>query len=204
MACTLRGNEDMSSDCFTIRVDRVEGDVCVLSCLTGTVGGLHDLCLSRSFALHVLHDASRRRNDVRYDLDAWPSKGPRAERLRELLPEIERRAGTAPLVEACPEIGFDKKWHQENVDRFVRVTVLLARHNDLGEDELGNRVGAIQDATQDELERTERMWKDAHWFELEVRVTDPRFLEHLVVGMEFGTTAFDWWYDDPRSAQLTV
>ncbi|MCC6876216.1 MAG: SMI1/KNR4 family protein [Sandaracinaceae bacterium] len=191
----------MSSDCFTIRVDRVEGDVCVLSCLTGTAGGVDDLCITRSFALHVLRDAATRRDDPRWELEARPdSKGARAQRLRALLPVIDALPSPAPLVEALPEIGFDKEWYQERVDRFVRETVLLARHNDLGEDELSARVGAIQHDTDDELERTERMWEQTHWYTLEVHVTDPRWLEHLVVGMEFGTTAFDWWSDDPRSA----
>ena len=179
------------TDVFDVRITRIEGASVDFDVLTGTAGGLEDVGITRSFALQLFVDALPRSND---DLP------PTAEHERERrAAQWEASALKAALVGAG---RIDDSWMQDNVARFLVSTELLARHNALGEAALETIEIEIEEAAESEAERRAKRWQRCHRFELRAVATDPRWVAHLEVGLEFGTTACDLWWDDPTRPEL--
>jgi hypothetical protein len=187
----------MGSDLFHVRVAKLSGTEVTLDLLTGTAGGLDDYCDSRSFALVCLHDALRRSVD---DLPrSWDEPARRAEATSRM-----QKHGSAPLVRALAGAGdwyVNEAWMRENVGAYIEACSLLERRNDVGEEELSRRERAIQEkhggvlyTNRSHLWRPDR-WARSHNFTLRVLATRPEWLSHLSDGLEFGTTAYDVWFE---------
>jgi len=172
----------MSSDVFDIEIRSVDGDTVELLCTTGTAGGLNDYALTRSFVLSVLEDALR---------------GSKSKKPPPFLQALRAVGGATPPV-------WEEAFHKENVGKFIASTELLERIGIIEDEDAWNE-GRHRHA---EALRADRKFKgniDAaldkeyprHQFVLRARVTDPRWLEGLRVGQQFGTTSFDAWWDDP-------
>jgi hypothetical protein len=162
----------------------------VLHCLTGFDGHVLRLATSRSFALMVLQDAKDHATDYEY-------VGPRSPMSTyKNLEQIGQRSqqASSPLNDAIPE-GDDTStaaWHEANAPRFVASTKLLARRNVRSEDDL---IKARQDILDlgETWKLVEAGWVWLHNYDLEVEVTDPKYVSHLIEGHLFATTAFDAW-----------
>jgi hypothetical protein len=90
----------------------------------------------------------------------------------------------------------DVDWCRDNVPRYIRSARLVARHNNVG--------AAALEAIAAEIDRVPAIWparraswERLHTFELDVEVTKASYVAHLVVGVEFDTTAFDAWVESP-------
>ncbi|GAC1414105.1 MAG: hypothetical protein NVSMB53_12040 [Gemmatimonadaceae bacterium] len=183
----------MSTDCCYVRVSQVNGPLVVLHCLTGFGGGLDDLFTERSFALTVLLDAVERLDDVDYQTKGAPKE--EAERMLSLAAKARKLGNSSALHRALPDPQpSEEGWHREHAPRFIRRTRLLTRYNDVGCAALqviANEINALPQVWP----FMRAAWKRLHSFELEVEVTDPKYVAHLVVGIEFGTTAYDAWIE---------
>jgi hypothetical protein len=161
--------------------------------LTGFDGYVGSLCTSRSFALIVLHDARGHASDVDYVAPQEPAS---VFRTYEQLARRAERA-SSPLNDEIPD-GADlseRAWHAANTSRFIASTRLLERRNARSDSEM---IETLQDVV--ELGATWKLvevgWKQLHNYDLEVEVTDPKYVNHLVEGQLFATTAFDAWDED--------
>jgi hypothetical protein len=177
----------------------VHGTKVTFDVLTSTAGGVDDYCSSRSFALLLLADAIRRA--------AWSVPGDPNDPKRDA--EVQRlyaKAKTTALHHALPPTDtsdwyVSEDWMRENVGRFVASCTLVERRNNVGAAELEKREQVIVERFGGQLFTNEaHRWKPVRWaechnFTLEVVVTEPRWAEHLETGLEFGTTAFDVWYE---------
>jgi len=178
---------------FYIRIGKVEGPRAVLHCLTGFDGYVGKLCTSRSFALMVLHDARDHAMDVEYVAPAEPAS---VYRTYQQLAERARRA-SSPLHDAIAEDTelWKAEWHVANMPRFIASTRLLERRNARPESEL---IATLDEII--ELGPTWKLvavgWQRLHNYDLEVEVSDPRYVSHLVEGQLFATTAFDAWNEE--------
>lgn len=126
----------MSSDCFSVRVGRIDGTTVVFHCLTGFAGGYDDCFSGRSFALFLLIDAKGRASDSRH----LPKDTPTDEvtRLQAIGDAVE--SASAPLLEEFPNPEpWDGAWHAKVVPQVVVKTKLLGRFNTLGDDALSAR-----------------------------------------------------------------
>ena len=178
----------MSSDCFTVRVGAVNGTELTLDVLTLTAGGVTDLCYSRSFALRLLDDALRRAADV--VPGRWTEQGRAA--AAQLFERAERTALRAALPDDQTRWYTSETWMRENVGRFIASSTLVERRNVLDKHELLERERVIEEQHgSDEALR----WERCHNFTLAVVLTDPRWGEHLEVGLVFPTTAYDVWVE---------
>ena len=181
------------ADTFYIRIGKVEGPRVVLHCLTGFDGYVGGLCTSRSFALMVLRDARAHATDFDY---VAPRRPRSVYRTYKLLAERAERAAS-PLHDAIPDDAelWEAAWHEANTPRFIASTRLLERRNVRPDDEL---IATLQEVI--ELGETWKLvevgWQRLHNYDLEVEVTDARYVAHLVEGHLFATTAFDAWDED--------
>lgn len=104
-------------------------------------------------------------------------------------------SASAPLLEEFPNPEpWDGAWHAKVVPQVVVKTKLLGRFNTLGDDALSARRREIDPLeAQGGWAFMQAAWERLHHFDLEVQVTDPKYLAHLRSGLEFGTTAFEAW-----------
>jgi hypothetical protein len=181
----------MSSDCFYVRVGRIEGTTVVFHCLTGFAGGYDDCFTGRSFALYLLIDAKGRASDSRYLPTDTPADD--ATRLKAIADAVE--SASAPLLDLFPDPQpWDGAWHAKVAPQVVLKTKLLERFNALGDDALSARRREIEPLeAQGGWVFMKAAWERLHHFDLEVQVTDAKYLAHLRSGLEFGTTAFEAW-----------
>jgi hypothetical protein len=189
----------MSSDCFYVRVKSVRDNEVIFDVLTGTAGGYDDLCASRSFALCLLNDALGRSVDNLPG--AWddPVRQQEAKRRREA-------DQNAPLNRALKEQGdwyISESWMRNNIARFITSCTLVERRNNVGDQELQRRGTLIEEEFGGALYTNQnhlwqpRRWELCHNYTLRVTLADPQWGVHLIPGIEFGTTAFDVWYERP-------
>jgi hypothetical protein len=186
----------MSSDCFYVRVKSVHDTEVIFDVLTGTAGGYDDLCMSRSFALYLLSDALARSVDTLPGPSDDPQRSVEAKRLNEAHEH-------APLNRVLDAEGnwYDKSWMRKNIDRFVTACSLVERRNDLGDEELRRRAIQVEDEfggilyTNQYHQWQPRRWQLCHNYTLRVILADPQWGAHLIPGIEFGTTAYDVWYE---------
>jgi hypothetical protein len=186
----------MSSDLFEVRVAKVDGTKVTLDVLTDTAGGVDDLCTSRSFALLCLEDCLRRATDIVRSEANNPKKEAEVHRLYA-------KADNSALHQALPSTDesdwfVNKQWMQENVGRFIESCKLVERRNHLSREELEKREEAIEEKFDGLRNDNYHLWQPARWkdchnYTLEVVVTDPKWAQHLEVGLHFGTTAYDVW-----------
>src|SRR5262245_47148448 len=193
----------MSSDTFQIRVESIDGARCVLACLNTTAGSYTEVCFTRSFAVLALFDAAENALDI--SRAAARSHSDFARRIAATLPMVVRKRRGAPLQAELGAVDFREllaePWQRANVERFVASTRVIRRHNAEPVDELRARLQRIEAASgDDKLARYEAMWRELHSYALEVTATDAKWLQHLVPGAVFGTTAYDLWSDDPHSS----
>lgn len=188
------------SDGFDVRIMSVTGAEVVIDVLTSTIGEYDDLCASRSFALVVLRDALHRARDRTIHI-------PRNDPLRRAeWSRLDDKHTNAALTRALanePDGWYvDEAWMRANVSRFVKECILVERRNNVGADELARRERQILEEHGGELlidqthEWQPKRWERCHNYTLRVIVTDPKWADHLEPGLEFGTTAFDVWYED--------
>lgn len=161
----------MSSDLFDVRVASLSGDTITLDLLTGTAGGLDDLCASRSFALSLLGHAQR------------GSGTP----LEAALVALGGPWQTSDWY-------VNEAWMREHAGHFVAQTALVERRNAVGERELRHRDEVTSKAAGG-AERTLQRWAQCHNYTLRVSMTDSKWLVGFRVGQAFGTTAFDVWIE---------
>ncbi len=189
----------MSTDTFYVRVGKKAGREVTLHCLTGFAGTPRDFGSGRAFALMLLLDAKRRACDIDYLVRG----APKAVAKKRVALAKEAEEAESPLhSDAGAAVVWDDRWHAEHTPRFVARSRLLARHNAASDGLLYKArrelsplekkgMGAFLDAA----------WTRLHHFDLSVKVTDERYLQHLVEGHIFGTTAFDAW-DEKRLPPL--
>lgn len=183
-------------DTFYIRIGNIEGPRIVLHCLTGFDGDVGFLCTSRSFALMVLHDARGHARDFEYVAPEEPAS---VYRTYEQLAQRAERA-RSPLNDEIPDDAelSERAWHAANTPRFIASTRLLERRNARSDSEM---IETLQNVV--ELGATWKLvevgWKQLHNYDLEVEVTDPKYVSHLVEGQLFATAAFDAWDEDGAS-----
>ncbi|MBS1120379.1 MAG: hypothetical protein H6Q90_2607 [Deltaproteobacteria bacterium] len=163
----------MSSDCFDVRVQSVDGATVVFDVLTSTAGSVNDLATSRSFALLLLEDAHRR------------GASPGSSSLHETLE-----------ADAPEDWYINSAWMKANVGRFVQESVLVERRNNLPEAELMKRELEIEEqfgglSLVDEDQWQPLRWERCHNYTLRVTAADPKWVQHIRPGQTFGTTAFD-------------
>ncbi|WP_163868728.1 hypothetical protein [Myxococcus eversor] len=181
----------MSTDTFYVRVGKTVGREVTMHCLTGFGGGPRDFGSGRAFALMLLLDAKRRASDIDYLVRGAPKAVAKA---RVALAKKAEKAESSLHVEAGAAVVWEERWHAEHTPRFVARARVIARHNAESDgllykarrelrplEEKGK--GAFLDAA----------WKRLHHFDLLVKVTDEKYLQHLVEGHIFGTTAFEAW-----------
>lgn len=192
----------MSSDCFYVRVRSVQDCEVVFDVLTSTAGGCDDLCASRSFALCLLSDALRRSVDLVWSGLKEPA---RSEETARRYDSHERAALTMALTRE-DDWYVNEEWMKKNIARFVADCQLVERRNNLGEAELMRRELAIREqfggalATDKYHQWQPHRWKQCHNYTLRVTVADPKWAAHLQPDIEFGTTAFDVYYE-PTSTE---
>jgi hypothetical protein len=177
----------MSSDLFDVRIKSVNDTEVIFDVLTTGAAGVDHLADTSSFALVLLSDALRRAaEDMSSDAE------------RHRLREKSRGAPLLLELQTADEDWYvSESWMEENVDRFIVDCEVLERRNDVGEDELQRREaeiveefgGTLLDSKKHEWNALR--WEKCHNYTLRVRVTEPRWSEHLEPGLEFGTTAFD-------------
>ncbi|WP_338867800.1 pentapeptide repeat-containing protein [Myxococcus stipitatus] len=184
----------MSSDCYYVRVGKIAGNTVTLHCLTGFAGGLKDYANTRSFALLLLIDAQE-------SADGTPelTKGAPKE-LAKLRKALARKVAKArsPLIDEVEWPRYDVHWHAENTHRYIKRVKLLKRHNAFHEQKLEKireKLSPLQDKGVGAF--LEAAWKQLHGFDLQVEVTDTKYLAHLLEGHLFSTAAFDIW-DESR------
>lgn len=193
----------MSSDCFYVRVKRVDGTNVTFDVLTGMAGGYDDFAMSRSFALTLLNDALTGAAD--HVPGAWddPVREKEVARLYD-------KAKTTMLVQALESEGdwyVSDDWMRDNVAKYIASVTLVERRNNIGEQALQARQRAIEEEFGGTLYTDKystwqpRRWAQCHNYTLDVVVTDPKWASHLEVGLEYGTTAYDVW-DDKRPARV--
>lgn len=181
------------ADTFYIRIGPVRGTHVVLHCLTAFDGHITHLATSRSFALIVLQQAKEHAMDYEYVAPRAPES---AYREVEQIAQRAKRA-SSPLNDAIADDSetWRVDWHEANTPRFIATTKLLARRNLRSEDELF--------AIKSEIFKLGETWKliEAGWqrlhnYDLEVEVTDPKYVSHLIEGHLFATSAFDAWEEE--------
>jgi hypothetical protein len=177
----------MSSDCFDVRIARVEGTEVVFDVLTGLAGDVDDIATSRSFALVLLADALGRASEVASTKNE-----------RQRLSRKEKGSALAAELRGEDDNWFvNESWMRKNVGRFVASCDLVERRNHLAPSELERREKEIErqfggTLTNDQVSQWQPLrWQRCHDFTLRVVVTEPRWAEHLETGLEFGTTASD-------------
>lgn len=194
----------MSSDCFDVRVKTVRGDTIELDVLTGTAGGLTDLCASRSFVLSVMHEALER-------ADLALREGLTAAKRRAEAARLKKKHAASALTAALASEGdwyTSEPWMRANVGRFVRSCVLVERRNNLSDAVLSRREAAIVEEAGGALyldKRTQwlpKRWAQCHNFTLRATLTDPKWGAHLEEGIEFGTTSYDVWFEGVAMASV--
>ncbi|AGC43819.1 hypothetical protein MYSTI_02503 [Myxococcus stipitatus DSM 14675] len=186
----------MSSDCYYVRVGTLEGKSVTLHCLTGFAGGMKDYATTRSFALLLLIDARKRADDTPDLVRGAPKE---VAKLRKALAKKVAKA-RSPLLDEVSWPRYKEDWHAENTPRYIQRVKLLERHNDLHEWKLEKaraELSPLQDKGFGAF--LEAAWERMHGFDLQVEVTDAKYLAHLVEGHLFPTTAFDVW-SEPKAA----
>jgi hypothetical protein len=91
---------------------------------------------------------------------------------------------------------------RKNIGRFITECKLVERRNNLGEQELQRRAqrieyefGGVLYTNQYHLWQPRR-WELCHNYTLQVTLASPQWGVHLRPGIEFGTTAYDVWYEE--------
>ncbi|QSQ17070.1 pentapeptide repeat-containing protein [Myxococcus landrumensis] len=180
----------MSSDCFYVRVGKLAGKTVTLHCLTGFAGGLKDYATTRSFALLLLIDAQERAGDTPELTQGAPKE---VAKLRKALAKKVAKA-RSPLLDEVLGPHYDEHWHAENTPRYVTRVKLLQRHNAIQErklEKVREELSPLEDKGTGAF--LEAAWGRMHGFDLQVEVTDAKYLAHLAEGHLFPTTAFDVW-----------
>lgn len=181
----------MSSDLFYIRVGSVNGSKALLHVLTGFATEYLDTATSRSFALGLLLDAKNRVSSVR--IQALTAGDPDAERRIGLADKVAEMPSSLHEELVNPE-PWDTEWHKKNVPGIISSTKLVKEYNRTSEEELQNQMSEIEPLQEESWAKfMEAAWEKLHHYDLEVTVTDPKYLEHLVEGFEFPTAAYDAW-----------
>lgn len=191
----------MGSDTFAVRLIRLERSAVVFDLLPDPSGGFEDCFSSRSFAFLILHDALRE-----------ASHTARNRRVRERLEKKHELSALTKLMKGeDADWRTSPAWMQANVGRFVLRTEVVARKNELGEEELRRREAAITERMGGVLSLARRdewqpmRWKKLFHYRLRVVATEPKWLAHLEKGLEFGTGAYEVWKeaeaDAPTSGQ---
>ncbi len=165
----------MSTAAYQVRVQSLRSargkTTCVLEVLTLPAVDTHSVCISRSFVLHALFEAT-------YDASPCP---------------------LATILNAQKKKNFfvAPEWYRANLDRFVLSTRLVSRKNhDVDLDARWEKL----DQAKTPAARLAAAWRTAHTYRLEAVLASPDWAVHLRKGTEWGTTADDWWPDDPASA----
>ncbi len=112
-----------------------------------------------------------------FALIAMQSGMPRGAALERALAKLADASGHAPV--------WDESFHREHVAKFIVSIELLERSNIIDDIDAWNARYASGEGPR-------------HEFVVRVRMTDPRFIDGLEVGDDWGTTAFDAWYPDPQ------
>lgn len=184
----------MSSNCYYVRVGKLAGNTVTLHCLTGFAGGPKDYADTRSFALRLLFDAQKRADEAPRLTQGAPKE---LAKLRKALAKKVAKA-RSPLIDEVEWPSNDAHWHAENTPRYVKQVKLLKRHNALQDralEKTREKLSPLEDKGMGAF--LEAAWKQLHGFDLDVEVTDPKYLAHLLEGHLFATTAFDVW-DESR------
>ena len=107
---------------------------------------------------------------------------------------LRTRRARSPLNDAVPDESetWEADWHKVNTPRFIASTTLIARRNARSEDELIAIKREII-ALGPTWKLVEAGWRRLHNYDLEVEVTDPKYVSHLLEGHLFATAAFDAW-----------
>ena len=91
---------------------------------------------------------------------------------------------------------------REHVGDFVESAEVLERRNDLHPGVLLAREEEIVEAMGGDLPNS-RMdewgpmrWEKLHSYHVRAQLTDAKWAEHLRPGLEFGTSAYDVWFED--------
>lgn|GEM_PF-2585445 len=181
----------MSTDTFYVRVGKTVGREVTMHCLTGFAGGPRDFGSGRAFALMLLLDAKRAASDINYLVRGAPKA---VAKTRIALAKKAEKAESPLHSEVGAAVVWEERWHAEHTPRFVARSRVIARHNAESDGLLykarrelrpleAKGMGVFLDAA----------WTRLHHFDLLVKVTDEKYLQHLVEGHFFGTTAFDAW-----------
>ncbi len=168
----------MSSDTYHLRILRIEGAEIDLECITTTAGGVNDYAFTRSFVLMALGE-----------------DGPEGT-LRSAL-------SGKPF--------YQEAWMRDHVGEYIVSTKSLGRFHYVSDEETWgkgrNALGqTLREQGMGEMLVREKLDEQfpRHRTHLRATVTDPKWLEGLEVGMMFGTTAYDAWWNDPvRPERLT-
>jgi hypothetical protein len=176
----------VSSDCFYVRVGAIDGKKAILHVLTGFAGGETDLFESRSFALQLLVDAKERAGDHSY-LTVGLAAEERA-RVEKIAAAVAGARSALPSEYVSYDENSNARWVPQIVARATR----LARRNT---GKVTSTVAAAYDAAEAEGMGVllDLAWRTRHQYDLEVEVTDPKYLAHLREGHLFATTAYDAW-----------
>lgn len=181
------------AETFYIRIGRIADRRVVLHCLTGFSGAADDFATSRSFALMVLQDAKLHAEDATF---VAPRRHDHLY-LQHATIGIRAAEAAAPLADEIDEAEvWEESWHQANIARFVVSTKVLARRNVFPYDELVAIRSEIVELGET-WKLVEAGWQRLHNYDLEVEVTDAKYLAHLIEGHLFGTAAFDAWVEAP-------
>jgi hypothetical protein len=185
------------ADLFEIRIAKLDGTKVTLDVLNDFGRGV---CDSESFALLCLDDC------LLWAAIRVPGEWTDPKHLAEVQ-RLKARDDASALRKALPSRNTSnwyksQEWMKENVRRFIASCKLVERRNDLPEGELENREKAILEKFGGALYTKQHhlwqplRWRDCHNYTLEVVVTDPKWAEHLEVGLCFGTTAYDVWWEE--------
>nr|WP_254627760.1 pentapeptide repeat-containing protein [Myxococcus sp. CA040A] len=141
----------------------------------------------------LLLDARRRADPTGFLVRGLPKA---VARERVALAKKSSKADSPLHAELGGPPVWEAAWHAEHTPRFVARSRLLARHNAVGEGRLQKIIDEISPLEQKGKGLfLDAAWARLHHFDVSVEVTDEKYLQHLVEGHVFGTTAYDAWIE---------
>ncbi len=161
----------MASATYVISVQKINGKELTLRIRSTGAGDISDMVLSRSFVLYCFTEQT------------WANNG-----LSKILDD-----------QNCAE----EQWLKENLDLYIESTKVIQYYHKDNQSKVGlmfEYLEEIEDKFESETIEFEReLYKQFPHYDLEVIMTDAKWLEGIKVDAVGESYGYDFWYEDPKS-----